>query len=134
MAPEVLRCPFKSKPEENKEKSELHYSNRVDAWAVGEQSASTAAVHCGHQLHGAVCRRHAGWLAVMRGQPHIPVLLHPAAGAGQHSPPPRAGVLTYELLVGFPPFFDQSRTGTEDRIRSSIPVFPSNMSEDAKVG
>lgn len=43
-------------------------------------------------------------------------------------------MLTYELLVGFPPFFDQSRTGTEDRIRSSIPVFPSNMSEDAKVG
>ncbi len=41
-------------------------------------------------------------------------------------------MLTYELLVGFPPFFDQSRTGTEDRIRSSIPVFPSNMSDEAK--
>jgi hypothetical protein len=25
MAPEILRCPYKSKPEENKEKEHLHY-------------------------------------------------------------------------------------------------------------
>jgi serine/threonine protein kinase len=76
MAPEVLRCPFKSRPEENKENDRLHYSARVDAWAVG--------------------------------------------------------VLTYELLVGFPPFFDQSRTSTEDRIVHSMPAFPAGMSEEAK--
>jgi serine/threonine protein kinase len=35
MAPEVLRCPYKSKPEENKDKAHLHYSNTVDSWAVG---------------------------------------------------------------------------------------------------
>ncbi|WIA10385.1 hypothetical protein OEZ85_010577 [Tetradesmus obliquus] len=35
MAPEVLKCPYKSKPEENKEKVHLHYSNTVDSWAVG---------------------------------------------------------------------------------------------------
>lgn len=76
MAPEVLKCPFKSRPEENKEKDSLHYSARVDAWAVG--------------------------------------------------------VLTYELLVGFPPFFDQSRTNTEERINKSLPQFPANLSEEAK--
>ncbi|MEW5299405.1 MAG: hypothetical protein WDW36_002424 [Sanguina aurantia] len=76
MAPEVLKCPFKSRPDENKLDARLHYSNRVDAWAVG--------------------------------------------------------VLTYELLVGFPPFFDQSRTGTEKRILTSTPVFPATLSEAAK--
>ncbi|MEW5312978.1 MAG: hypothetical protein WDW38_004574 [Sanguina aurantia] len=33
MAPEVLKCPFKSRPDENKLDARLHYSNRVDAWA-----------------------------------------------------------------------------------------------------
>ena len=76
MAPEVLRCPFKSRPDENKDNTGLQYNARVDAWAIG--------------------------------------------------------VLTYELLVGVPPFFDQSRTGTEDRIISAMPAFPANMSDDAK--
>lgn len=35
MAPEVLDCPFKNKPEENKEKTHLHYDLTVDTWAVG---------------------------------------------------------------------------------------------------
>lgn len=30
-----MKCPYKSKPEENKEKEHLHYSNTVDSWAVG---------------------------------------------------------------------------------------------------
>lgn len=33
--PEVLRCPYKSRPEENKDQEHLHYGNTVDAWAVG---------------------------------------------------------------------------------------------------
>jgi len=32
---QVLKCPYKSKPEENKDKVHLHYSNSVDSWAVG---------------------------------------------------------------------------------------------------
>lgn len=35
MAPEVLRCPPKNLPQENKHLSQLHYNNSVDAWAVG---------------------------------------------------------------------------------------------------
>ncbi|KAL4424485.1 hypothetical protein ABPG77_006794 [Micractinium sp. CCAP 211/92] len=35
MSPEVLHCPEKSKPEENKERVELGYSDAVDVWAVG---------------------------------------------------------------------------------------------------
>ena len=35
MAPEVLRCPTKSLPQENKNNTRLHYNNSVDAWAVG---------------------------------------------------------------------------------------------------
>jgi hypothetical protein len=31
MAPEVLNCPFKNRPDENKENSALHYSFHVDA-------------------------------------------------------------------------------------------------------
>ncbi|KAI8467295.1 MAG: kinase-like domain-containing protein [Monoraphidium minutum] len=76
MAPEILRCPYKSKPEENKEKEHLHYGNTVDSWAVG--------------------------------------------------------VLTYELLVGCPPFYDQSRSNTEARIKSGVPVMPSALSEGAR--
>ncbi|KAL6762355.1 kinase-like domain-containing protein [Haematococcus lacustris] len=76
MAPEVLRCPYKSRPDENKDNRSLHYGARVDSWA--------------------------------------------------------AGVLAYELLVGFPPFFDQSRAATEDRIVNKSPEFSSIMSEEAK--
>jgi len=35
MAPEVLRCPPKNSPHENKNNVYLHYNNSVDAWAVG---------------------------------------------------------------------------------------------------
>jgi len=31
----VLNCPYKNKPEENKEKAHLHYGGTVDSWAVG---------------------------------------------------------------------------------------------------
>ncbi|GAX83095.1 hypothetical protein CEUSTIGMA_g10521.t1 [Chlamydomonas eustigma] len=35
MAPEVLRCPDKHLPNENKERSDLAYTEAVDAWAMG---------------------------------------------------------------------------------------------------
>lgn len=35
MAPEVLRCPLKRLPGDNKERIDLHYATAVDAWAVG---------------------------------------------------------------------------------------------------
>ncbi|KAG1654074.1 hypothetical protein FOA52_012056 [Chlamydomonas sp. UWO 241] len=73
MAPEVLCCPFKSTPNENKEKDSLHYNHMVDTWAVG--------------------------------------------------------VLTYELVVGFPPFYDKQRSAIEAKIRTEVPRFPTTMSE-----
>ncbi|GAX76143.1 hypothetical protein CEUSTIGMA_g3587.t1 [Chlamydomonas eustigma] len=76
MAPEVLDCPFKNKPEENKEREDLYYSLTVDSWAMG--------------------------------------------------------VLTYELLVGFPPFNEKQRAAIEEKIRSDQPRFPSSMSEGAR--
>ena len=35
MAPEVLRCPLKRSPDENKTRSDFAYSEAVDAWAAG---------------------------------------------------------------------------------------------------
>ncbi|KIZ01593.1 aurora kinase, other [Monoraphidium neglectum] len=35
MAPEVLNCPLKDDPQENKEIKRLHYTSSVDTWAVG---------------------------------------------------------------------------------------------------
>lgn len=35
MAPEVLRCPLKRNPGDNKSREDLHYATAVDAWAVG---------------------------------------------------------------------------------------------------
>ena len=35
MAPEVLRCPDKQMPGDNKERGELEYTTAVDAWALG---------------------------------------------------------------------------------------------------
>ncbi len=35
MSPEVVICPDKSKPNDNKEMKHLYYTSLVDAWAVG---------------------------------------------------------------------------------------------------
>lgn len=35
MAPEVLQCPVKKHPSENKDRTDLAYSSQVDCWAVG---------------------------------------------------------------------------------------------------
>ncbi|GFH06774.1 protein kinase domain-containing protein, partial [Haematococcus lacustris] len=76
MAPEVLVCPDKRRPEENKEKAVLAYTASVDAWAVG--------------------------------------------------------ILCYELLVGYPPFENESRAATYEHIMYKEPKFPSWMTEEAK--
>lgn len=77
MAPEVLRCPFKSRPDENKEKIDLYYGTSVDSWTVG--------------------------------------------------------VMTYELLIGIPPFYDQAhdKKNTEDMIYNKSPIIPNSVSKEA---
>eukprot|EP00873_Tetraselmis_striata_P019212 jgi/Tetstr1/439476/TSEL_027908.t1 len=76
MAPEVLVCPDKKHPDENKGNVSLAYGGEVDAWGVG--------------------------------------------------------VLTYELLIGRPPFAMAVRDSTMDAIMTKDPRFPSWMSEGAK--
>ncbi|GAX83446.1 hypothetical protein CEUSTIGMA_g10871.t1 [Chlamydomonas eustigma] len=76
MAPEVLQCPYKSRPDENKGNDQLHYNGGVDSWAVG--------------------------------------------------------VLAFELIMGYPPFYHQTREGTEDLIKTSQPMFASSVSEEAR--
>jgi serine/threonine protein kinase len=76
MAPEVLKCPFKSHPDENKDNTRLHYCGGVDSWAIG--------------------------------------------------------VLSYELLVGCPPFYSESRSATEERIFSTMPAMPEGISEEVR--
>eukprot|EP00195_Chlamydomonas_chlamydogama_P004613 CAMPEP_0202918608 /NCGR_PEP_ID=MMETSP1392-20130828/73875_1 /ASSEMBLY_ACC=CAM_ASM_000868 /TAXON_ID=225041 /ORGANISM="Chlamydomonas chlamydogama, Strain SAG 11-48b" /LENGTH=478 /DNA_ID=CAMNT_0049611715 /DNA_START=294 /DNA_END=1727 /DNA_ORIENTATION=+ len=76
MAPEVLICPDKRRPEENKDKVLLAYTAQVDSWAVG--------------------------------------------------------ILAYELLVGYPPFEQESRAATYEHIMYKEPKFPAWMSEDAR--
>lgn len=73
---QVLICPDKRRPEENKEKVLLAYTAQVDAWAVG--------------------------------------------------------ILAYELLVGYPPFEQESRAATYQHIMYKEPKFPAWMTEDAK--
>lgn len=42
------------------------------------------------------------------------------------------GILAYELLVGYPPFEQESRAATYEHIMYKEPKFPSWMTEDAK--
>lgn len=35
LAPEVLKCPLKRLPGDKKDKADLHYTSKVDTWAVG---------------------------------------------------------------------------------------------------
>ncbi len=35
MAPEVLRCPLKRSPSDNKDNTDIQYDGSVDSWAVG---------------------------------------------------------------------------------------------------
>ncbi|MEW5298547.1 MAG: hypothetical protein WDW38_000717 [Sanguina aurantia] len=76
MAPEVLVCPDKRRPEENKDKLLLAYTAQVDSWAVG--------------------------------------------------------ILAYELLVGYPPFEQESRAATYEHIMYKEPKFPAWMSDGAR--
>tara|TARA_R110002050_G_scaffold84923_1_gene181221 strand:- start:399 stop:806 length:408 start_codon:yes stop_codon:yes gene_type:complete len=42
------------------------------------------------------------------------------------------GILTYELLVGSPPFEHKSHEGTYARIKTGTPKFPTHVSESAR--
>eukprot|EP00882_Tetradesmus_deserticola_P019548 GHRQ01021046.1.p2 GENE.GHRQ01021046.1~~GHRQ01021046.1.p2 ORF type:complete len:132 (-),score=19.92 GHRQ01021046.1:239-634(-) len=46
MAPEVLRCPLKRQPGDNKDRHDLFYSQAVDAWAVGVLSYELLTGRC----------------------------------------------------------------------------------------
>eukprot|EP00887_Chlorella_sp_A99_P007737 scaffold20.g7737.t1 len=96
MSPEVLVCPEKSRPEENKAR----------ALARAQQE-------------GGGTRAGQGWEKVLLGYTDACDVW-------------AAGVLAYELLVGKPPFEQESREETYQYIRHRDPVLPSWMSDGAK--
>lgn len=73
---QVLVCPEKSRPEENKERAMLEYTEAVDSWAIG--------------------------------------------------------IVTFELLVGHPPFERESRSETYEHIMYRAPVMPPSIGQAAK--
>ncbi|GFH30012.1 protein kinase domain-containing protein, partial [Haematococcus lacustris] len=188
----VLNCPFKQKPDENKENSALHYSFHADTVRQhlpyqskgqnqhGETAAAAALTALGQtptllRPQPSAC----GLALTLQGQKQVPPAAAPQRpaggedeGDGQHkswwSPavgcgsaipvqarsdytpagPPTThqqltrpthnilrwavGVLSYELLVGLPPFSDNNRSTVEAKIRLQTPRFPSKMSELAR--
>ena len=146
-APEVLVCPEKCRPEDNKNKISLVYGRTIDAWGMVRPLVAT-------QLSGAVSagsvsiqqrgvaqslaytkHRHA-WPATLM-QAAVGSLaayqLHTGRGASEAALWHRAqGVLAYELIVGRPPFEKETRAATYECIMYRKPPYPSWLSDAAR--
>ncbi|GIL54641.1 hypothetical protein Vafri_10372, partial [Volvox africanus] len=75
MAPEVLRCPDKHSPEDNKDRVDLEYDNSVDAWAMGVLAYELIV---GRPPFGMSCRE-ATMRAIVAASPSIPEWMSPGA-------------------------------------------------------
>lgn len=75
MAPEVLRCPDKHGPDDNKDRADLEYDASVDAWAMGVLAFELIV---GRPPFGMSCREDT-MRAITAAAPAIPDWLSPAA-------------------------------------------------------
>ncbi|GFR49704.1 hypothetical protein Agub_g11855 [Astrephomene gubernaculifera] len=104
MAPEVLRCPDKHAPEDNKDRVDLEYDTSVDAWAMGVLAYELVV---GRPPFGMSCRE-ATMRAIVSAAPSLPDWMSPAAAdfirtALQRTPgrrSPVAQLLEHPWIVG----------------------------------
>ena len=75
MAPEVLRCPDKTSPEQYKEKVELAYTSLVDVWAVGILAYELLAGQAPFEKESRIETYH----NILSGEPEFPPWLSPGA-------------------------------------------------------
>ncbi len=108
MAPEVLKCPYKNRPDENKDVEQLQYSFHVDT-VDGMRFGHGVRAICIHQLS---CLRMQQCLGQSKADP---------VTASRIRSQWAVGVLCYELLVGIPPFSDAQRNLVENKIRLDMP-------------
>ena len=111
MAPEVLVCPLKDHPDENKEVGRLHYNSSVDAWAVGCLAYELVRLF-GERL---------GWLPPdarrASPSPSRPPSPHPTAAPRQPATPPSVNQSNKNVkTVGFPPFIAERAADIQERI------------------
>ncbi|GAX79690.1 hypothetical protein CEUSTIGMA_g7131.t1 [Chlamydomonas eustigma] len=75
MAPEVLQCPEKEFPQQNKDREDLGYSAQVDVWAVGILAYELLVGHAPFQKHS----RHATYESILTEEPEYPACLSEGA-------------------------------------------------------
>ncbi|KAJ9516181.1 hypothetical protein QJQ45_024610, partial [Haematococcus lacustris] len=127
MAPEVLVCPDKRRPEENKEKAVLAYTASVRlCWLMHISWATSVIHHSSDTAQPMVARLRQAAYAVINDNGKL------SSGLVQLVDAWAVGILCYELLVGYPPFENESRAATYEHIMYKEPKFPSWMTEEAK--
>jgi len=112
MAPEVFACPNKTSPDENKSMKDISYSTQVRG--VEHIYRTPPPLVASPQARTAGTRAIVGFKT-----PHqVDVWA--------------VGILAYELLVGHPPFEQDSRMETYESIMNADPEFPAWVSPNAR--
>ncbi|MEW5301362.1 MAG: hypothetical protein WDW36_004225 [Sanguina aurantia] len=125
MAPEVLCCPDKHNPDDNKDRAELTYDTSVDAWAMGVLAYELVV---GRPPFGMSCRE-STMAAITSSYPTFPDWMSPAVrsfiqSALAKDPRQRSSI---DRLIQHPWIVNSTRPGLLDPQRSLFtPAFPSD--------